>query len=194
LPEDMIRIQEVIWRLRPDVIVETGVAHGGSLIFYASLFEAMGHGRAIGVDIEIRDHNRIAIEAHPLAGRITLIQGSSTASDTLAAVQDRIAPDERVLVVLDSNHSRAHVETELDLYAPLVSSGSYIVACDGIMAQLAGAPRSAPDWASNNPVAAVDAFLTRSPDFVLEEPGFPFNEGLVRNRVTYWPKSFLKRR
>ena len=86
LPEDMIRIQEVIWRLRPDVIVETGVAHGGSLIFYASLFEAVGHGRAIGVDIDIRDHNRIAIEAHPLAGRVTLIQGSSTAPDTLAAV------------------------------------------------------------------------------------------------------------
>ena len=82
-----------------------------------------------------------------------------------------------MLVVLDSNHSRAHVEAELDLYAPLVSPGSYIVACDGIMAQLAGAPRTAPDWAWNNPIAAVDAFLARNPDFVLEEPGFPFNEG-----------------
>ncbi len=123
-----------------------------------------------------------------------MIQGSSTAPDTLAAVQDRITPDERVLVVLDSNHSRAHVETELDLYAPLVSSGSYIVACDGIMAQLAGAPRSEPDWAWNNPIAAVDSFLARNSDFVLEEPGFPFNEGRVRNRVTYWPRSFLKRR
>jgi cephalosporin hydroxylase len=194
LPEDMIRFQEVIWRLRPDVIVETGVAHGGSLIFYASLFEAMGHGRVIGVDIEIRDHNRIAIEAHPLARRITLIQGGSTTPDTLATVHDSIAPDERVLVVLDSNHSRAHVEAELDLYAPLVTSGSYIVACDGIMAQLAGAPRSAPDWAWNNPIAAVEAFLVHNRDFVPEEPGFPFNEGRVRNRVTYWPKSFLKRR
>jgi len=194
LPEDMIRIQEVIWRLRPDVIVETGVAHGGSLIFYASLFEAMGHGRAIGVDIDIREHNRTAIQAHPLAARITLIHGNSTAPGTLAAVRHSIAPGERVLVVLDSNHCSAHVGAELDLYAPLVSPGSYIVACDGIMAELAGAPRTAPDWAWNNPVTAVESFLTRNQDFVLEEPGFPFNEGAVRKRVTYWPKSFLKRR
>ena len=184
----------MIWRLRPAVIVETGVAHGGSLIFYASLFEAMGHGRVIGVDIDIRRHNRIAIEAHPLAARITLIQGSSSAPGTLAAVRHNIALDESVLVVLDSNHCRSHVEAELDLYASLVSPGSYIVACDGIMARLAGAPRTAPDWTWNNPVTAVKAFLARNPDFVLEEPGFPFNEGAVRNRVTYWPNSFLKRR
>jgi cephalosporin hydroxylase len=194
LPEDMIRIQEVIWRVRPDVIVETGVAHGGSLVFYASLFEAMDHGRVIGIDIEIRRHNRIAIEAHQLASRITLIQGSSAAPGTLAAVRHGIAPGESVLVVLDSNHSRAHVAAELDLFAPLVTPGSYIVACDGIMAQLAGAPRTAPDWTWNNPVTAVDAFLAHNPDFVLEEPGFPFNEGAVRSRVTYWPKCFLKRR
>jgi cephalosporin hydroxylase len=194
LPEDMIRIQEVVWHLRPDVIVETGVAHGGSLIFYASLFEAMGHGRAIGVDIDIRRHNRTAIEAHPLAARITLVEGSSTSPGTLATVRHSIAPGESVLVVLDSNHSRAHVEAELDLYAPLVSHGSYIVACDGIMAQLAGAPRTAPDWTWNNPVAAVDAFLARNADFVMEEPGFAFNEGSVRHRVTYWPKCFLRRR
>ena len=194
LPEDMVRIQEVIWHLRPDVVVETGVAHGGSLVFYASLFEAMGHGRAIGVDIDIRSHNRAAIEAHPLAARIKLIEGSSTAPGTLAAVRHSIGPVETVLVMLDSNHSRAHVEAELDLYAPLVSRGSYIVACDGIMANLAGAPRTAPDWTWNNPIAAVESFLTRNQDFVLEEPHFPFNEGNVRSRVTYWPKSFLKRR
>ena len=123
LPEDMIRIQEVIWRVRPDVIVETGVAHGGSLVFYASLFEAMDHGRVIGIDIEIRRHNRIAIEAHPLASRITLIQGSSAAPGTLAAVRHGIAPGESVLVVLDSNHSRAHVEAELDLYRALGHAG-----------------------------------------------------------------------
>jgi cephalosporin hydroxylase len=163
-------------------------------VFYASLFEAMDHGRVIGIDIEIRRHNRIAIEAHPLASRITLIQGSSAAPGTLAAVRHGIAPGESVLVVLDSNHSRAHVAAELDLFAPLVTPGSYIVACDGIMAQLAGAPRTAPDWTWNNPVAAVDAFLAHNPDFVLEEPGFPFNEGAVRSRVTYWPKCFLKRR
>ena len=194
LPEDMIRIQEVIWHLRPDVVVETGVAHGGSLIFYASLFEVMGHGRVIGIDVDIREHNRTAIEAHPLAARVTLVEGSSTALGTLAAVRHSLGPTETVLVILDSNHSRAHVEAELDLYAPFVSRGSYIVACDGIMAQLAGAPRSAPDWTWNNPLAAADAFLARNPDFVREEPAFPFNEGTVRNRVTYWPKSFLRRR
>lgn len=193
LPDDMIRIQEVIWRVRPDVIVETGVAHGGSLVFYASLFEAMGHGRVIGVDIDIREHNRAAIEAHPLSPRIQLIQGSSTSPCTVSTVRQRIAPDESVLVLLDSNHSRAHVEAELDNYAPMVSPGSYIVACDGIMAQLAGAPRTAPDWTWNNPIAAVEAFLARNPNFVLDEPGFPFNEGLVRQRVTYWPKAFVRR-
>lgn len=193
LPEDMIRIQEVIWRIRPDVIVETGVAHGGSLIFYASLFEAMGHGHVIGVDIDIREHNRAAIEAHPLSHRIELIQGSSTSPCTVSAVRHRVTPDESVLVVLDSDHSRAHVEAELDHYAPMVSPGSYIVACDGIMAQLAGAPRTAPDWTWNNPTAAVEAFLARNPNFVLDEPGFPFNEGIVRQRVTYWPKAFVRR-
>jgi len=194
LPEDMIRIQEVIWRVRPDVIVETGVAHGGSLIFYASLFEAMGHGRVIGIDIDIRAHNRTAIEAHRMAKRITLVEGSSTAPGTLAAVHHHIAPDDRVMVVLDSNHSCSHVAAELDLYAPLVSPGCYIVACDGIMAQVVGAPRTAPDWTWNNPITAVDAFLLRNPDFVLDEPGFAFNEGAVRNHVTYWPKSYLRRR
>ena len=193
LPDDMIRIQEAIWRVRPDVIVETGVAHGGSLVFYASLFEAMGHGRVIGVDIDLREHNRAAIEAHPLSPRIQLIQGSSTSPCTVSTVRQRIAPDESVLVLLDSNHSRAHVEAELDNYAPMVSPGSYIVACDGIMAQLAGAPRTAPDWTWNNPIAAVEAFLARNPNFVLDEPGFPFNEGLVRQRVTYWPKAFVRR-
>ena len=193
LPEDMIRIQEIIWRLRPDVIVETGVAHGGSLVFYSSLFAAMGHGRVIGIDVEVRPHNRAAIEAHPLASYIALIEGSSTDPATVAAVHAALAPGEQALVILDANHSRAHVEAELDLYAPLVPVGGYIVACDGIMANLAGAPRSAPDWGWNNPLGAVDAFLARHPEFVLEEPAFPFNEGKVRQRVTYWPKAFLRR-
>jgi len=193
LPEDMIRIQELIWRLQPDVIVETGVAHGGSLVFYASLFAAMQRGRVIGVDIEIRPHNRTAIEAHPMASRITLVEGSSIAPATVAVVCAQIKPGETVLVILDSNHSRDHVAAELELYAPLVSAESYIVACDGIMAQVAGAPRTAPDWTWNNPLSAVEDFLSGTTEFVLEEPGFAFNEGRVRDRVTYWPKCFLKR-
>ena len=193
LPEDIVCIQEVIWHLKPDLIIETGVAHGGSLMLYASLFEAMGHGRVVGVDVDIRRHNRTAIEAHALARRITLIEGSSTDADTLDRVRRCVQPDDAVLVILDANHSRAHVEGELDRYAPLVSVGSYIVACDGIMAQLKGAPRTAPDWSWNNPLTAVEAFLARNPDFALDEPAFPFNEGSVRRRVTYWPNGFLRR-
>jgi len=193
LPEDMLRIQEVIWRVRPDVVIETGVAHGGSLVFYASLFAAMGHGRVIGVDIDIRPHNRAAIEAHRLADRIILLEASSTDRDTVAVVHCAMHAGETALVILDSNHSRDHVAAELQAYAPLVAPGSYIVACDGIMAQVAGAPRTAPDWDWNNPLSAIDAFLSHHPEFVQEEPEFPFNEGKVRRRVTYWPRAFLRR-
>lgn len=193
LPEDMIRIQEVIWRVRPDVVVETGIAHGGSLVFYASLFAAMGTGRVIGVDIDIRQHNRAAIEAHRLAGHITLIEGSSIDPATVATVRETIRDDETVLTILDSNHRRMHVEAELEAYAPMVTPGSYIVACDGIMAQVAGAPRTAADWTWDNPLTAIEGFLSRHPEFAPEEPAFPFNEGSVRSRVTYWPRGFLRR-
>src|SRR5580704_15164991 len=130
LPEDMVRTQELIWNLRPDVIVETGVAHGGSLVFYASLFEAMGHGRVVGVDVEIRPHNRAALEAHPLFHRIALVEGSSTSPAVVTRVKSLIKPEDRVLVLLDSNHTKNHVAAELEVYSPLVSVGSYIVAMD----------------------------------------------------------------
>jgi cephalosporin hydroxylase len=193
LPEDMIRIQEIIWRVRPDVIVETGVAHGGSLVFYASLLAAMGKGRVIGIDVDIRKPNRLAIEQHPMAPRIMLIEGSSIDLATGMAVRTAIDPAETVLVILDSNHSHAHVDQELEMYAPLVSKDSYIVACDGIMAQVAGAPRTNIDWTWNNPLTAIETFLARNPDFRQEEPEFPFNEGHVRRRVTYWPSCYLRR-
>src|SRR5262245_11749369 len=128
LPEDIIRIQEVIYRLKPDVIIETGVAHGGSLALYASLCKVMGQGRVIGIDVEIRKHNRNAIEAHELASLIELIEGDSVAPATVDQVKANIKPDESVLVILDSCHSRAHVLAELTQYAPLVTPGSYIVA------------------------------------------------------------------
>jgi cephalosporin hydroxylase len=193
LPEDVVRIQELIWRLQPELIIETGVAHGGSLIFYASLFEAMRKGRVIGIDVEIRAHNRAAIEAHPLAARITLIEGNSVAPSIVEALRAQVRRGETVLVVLDSNHSLEHVAAELSAYSPMVSAGSYVVACDGIMKQVAGAPRTAPDWTWNNPLSAVDNFLAGTSEFVREEPPFAFNEGRVRDRVTYWPKCFLKR-
>ncbi len=193
LPEDMVRLQELIWRLRPDVIVETGVAHGGSLVFYASLFEAMGNGRVIGIDIEIRPHNRAALEAHPLVHRITLVEGSSTAPEVVAKVKSLVTPADKVLVLLDSKHTKDHVAAELDLYSPLVSLGSYIVAMDGIMGEVAGAPRTSPDWTSNNPAEAAREFAANNPGFVVEEPAFAFNEGAVGGWVTYWPGGFLLR-
>ncbi len=193
LPEDIVRIQEVIHTLRPDVIIETGVAHGGSLIFYSSLCKAMDHGRVIGIDIEIRPHNRQAIEAHPLFDRIQLIEGSSVDPRIVDQVRGQVTPGETVLVLLDSCHTREHVLQELEAYAPLVSPGSYIVATDGIMQDLVGAPRSQPDWNTNNPQQAARDFLARHPEFALEEPPFPFNEGQITERVTYWPSAYLKR-
>jgi cephalosporin hydroxylase len=193
LPEDMIRIQEVIYRIRPSVIIETGVAHGGSLIFYASLLEAMGSGRIIGIDVDIRSHNRRAIERHELAHRIDLIEGSSIDAHVLNAVNAMISREDIVLVMLDSNHTRDHVLAELRAYGPMVTPGSYIVAADGIMAQLKGAPRTQSDWTWNNPKAAAQLFTDLDSRFVIEEPGFNFNEGQITERVTYWPGAFVKR-
>ena len=193
LPEDMLRIQEVIYRVKPDVLIETGIAHGGSLVFYASLFKAMGKGRVVGVDIEIRPHNRQAIEAHEMFDRISMIEGSSIDVTIVGQVRDNIKADERGLVILDSNHSRAHVLSELRSYSEFVAVDSYIVACDGIMQEVVGAPRTDPAWITDNPQSAIKDFLSECDDFVLEEPAFPFNEGQITERVTYWPNAFLRR-
>lgn len=193
LPEDMVRIQEVIHRVKPDVIVETGVAHGGSLVYYASLCKATDRGRVVGVDIEIRKHNREAIEAHPLASYIALVEGSSTDPATVAKVRNLIRPGERVLVLLDSCHTKAHVRAELDAYAPLVGPGSYLVATDGIMSQVAGRPGSKPGWEWDNPSEAAREFAETNPAFTLEEPGFLFNEGKIEHHVTHWPSAYLRR-
>ena len=193
LPEDLIRLQEVIYGVRPDVIVETGVAHGGSAVFYASLLKAIGRGRVIGVDVEIRPHNRQAIESHELCSLITLVEGDSTAPAVVDRVRSLVAPGERVMVLLDSGHTKRHVLAELEAYAPLVSPGSYAVVADGIMEDLVGASRSQPDWATNNPKAAVEAFARSHPEFAWEEPPFAFNEGSVSERVTYWKNGYLRR-
>jgi cephalosporin hydroxylase len=195
LPADMLRIQEVIYAVRPTVIIETGVAHGGSLIFYASLFKAMGvDGRVIGIDIEVRPHNRQAIEQHELFSYITLLEGSSTATAIVDRARGLVGPADRVMVVLDSNHSKAHVRAELEAYGPIVSPGSYIVATDGIMHWLGNAPRTKPDWSWNNPRDAALAFLKTHPEFELAVPIPPFNEGAVTEPVTYWPQAWLRRR
>ena len=193
LPEDMIRMQEAIFAVQPDVIIETGVAHGGSLIFYSSLCKAMEKGRAIGIDIEIRAHNRAAIEAHPLSDRITLIEGSSTAPEIVAQVKSLVRPGETVLVILDSNHSYVHVHDELEAYAGLVTVGSYIVATDGIMYDLADLPRGTPGWATDNPTFAARDFAAQHPEFVIEQPAWPFNESELQHNITHWPGAWLKR-
>jgi cephalosporin hydroxylase len=193
LPEDLLRIQEVIHRLQPDVIIETGVAHGGSLIFYASLFEAMGKGRVVGVDIDIRAHNRKAIEAHRLAPRITLVECDSTDSAAFEQVSRCVKPGDTVLVMLDSNHSRDHVLAECRLYAPLVSVGSYIIASDGIMSDLADVPGGDASWATDNPTEAARDFAAERGDFVIETPSFDFNESDLERPITYWPGAYLRR-
>jgi cephalosporin hydroxylase len=193
LPEDMIRYQEVVTRLQPDVIVETGVAHGGSAVFSASLCRLMGRGRVIAVDIDIREHNRRRLDAHPLRDLITLVEGSSTSASVLATVRAAIRPGESVLVVLDSNHSKAHVAAEFEAYAALVSPGSYIVATDGLMRDLTDVPRGEATWASDNPAEAALEFASRHPQFVIEQPLWPFNESALTRNVTHWPHAWLKR-
>jgi cephalosporin hydroxylase len=193
LPEDVLRIQEVIYRIRPDYIVETGVAHGGSLVFYASLFEAMGHGRVIGVDIEIRPHNRKAIEEHEMFRRIELIEGSSTAPEIVAEVKSRIPKGSKVLVILDSNHTRAHVLAELEAYHDLVMPGSYIVATDGVMSEVADTPRGTPGWIDDNPTQAARDFAAKHPEFTIEQPVWLFNESELGKNITHWPGAYLRR-
>ena len=193
LPEDLIRIQELIFEIKPDVIIETGIAHGGSLIFYAHLLSVIGKGKVIGIDIDIREHNRVEIEKHKLYSFIKLIEGSSIALETINQIKPLISPKAKVLVILDSNHSKEHVAKELELYSKFVSKDSYIIACDGIMQNLGGAPRSEDDWDWNNPISAINDFVSDNKDFAIIEPKFPFNEGKIKERVTYWPNAYIKR-
>jgi cephalosporin hydroxylase len=193
LPEDIIRLQEIIYKVKPDVIVETGVAHGGSLIFYASLCKAMGKGKVIGVDIEIREHNRKEIQNHDLYKYITLIEGSSIDSKIVTEVKSHISSTDVVLVFLDSNHTKSHVLEELNAYSPLVTKGSYIVAMDGIMEEVVGAPRTNSDWTWNNPRQAALEFVKLNQDFEIDTPNFVFNESKTTNHITYFPSGYIKR-
>ncbi len=193
LPEDMVRMQEVIYTIRPDVIVETGVAHGGSLIYYAALCKLTGRGRVIGVDIEIKPRNRKEIEDHELASYITLIEGNSVDPEVVNRVKKLIKPSDRVLVVLDSCHTKKHVMAELVAYSSLVSKGSYLVAADGVMKDLCDLPSGRPEWASDNPLAAISEFTKKYLAFKIERPRWIFNESGLDNNITYWPSAWLKR-
>jgi cephalosporin hydroxylase len=163
-PQDMLAMQEIVWSVRPDLIIETGIAHGGSLLYYASLLELAGHGEVLGVDVEIRPHNRQAIEAHPMSRRVKMIEGSSIDEGTVAQVH-AAARGRRAIVVLDSNHSHAHVLAELRAYAPLVCEGGYCVVMDTLIEDMPASFFSAEQrWGiGDNPKTAVAEFL-RSDD------------------------------
>ena len=192
LPEDLIRLQELIFMHKPKNIIETGIAHGGGLIFYSSILKLIQKKfSVIGVDIEIRKKNREALEKHFLYNSLTLIEGSSISKDVFKKVKNNILPNEKCLVILDSNHSKNHVLNELQLYSDLMPSGSIFVVADGIMSSVVGAPRTNTDWSWNNPLAAIEEFLSEDKTFERYEFKFPFNEGLVNDRVTYWPNAFL---
>jgi len=194
IPDDILRIQEVIYQIKPDVIIETGVAHGGSLILYASLFKAMGRGRVIGVDIEIRPHNRKAIESHEMSPLITLVEGDSVSPETVKRAKAFIEPGDKVLVILDSCHTKAHVAAELEAYCDLVTPGSYIVATDGCMKDLYDVPNGKPEWKNDHPTAAAAEFAVRHPEFLLGDPAWPFNESTLKHNVTHWPGAYLRRK
>jgi cephalosporin hydroxylase len=185
-PTDIVAVQELLWRIRPDLVIETGIAHGGSLILSASILELIGKGKVVGVDIEIRAHNRTAIEAHPLKHRIELIEGSSIADTTMAAVRRAAADSKTVLVFLDSNHSEAHVLRELELYGELVTPGSYMVAHDGAQAWVWDIPRGKAEWKEDHPLKAIHAFLARHPEFVID-PHW------TRYGITSSPEGWLKK-
>jgi cephalosporin hydroxylase len=176
LPQDILAMQELIWTVQPDLIIETGIAHGGSIIFSASMLElnaACGgpaDSKVLAVDIDIRAHNRAAIEAHPLSRRIIMIEGSSIAHDVVEQVRAGTAGRKRVLVCLDSNHTHDHVLAELEAYAPLVSAGSYCVVFDTLIEDMpAGMFPDRPWGPGNNPKTAVHAYLKDHPEFEIDK-------------------------
>jgi cephalosporin hydroxylase len=187
-PQDIIAMQEIIWRVKPDLIIETGIAHGGSLIFYASMLELLGgDGHVVGIDIDIRKHNRVEIEKHPMFKRITMIEGSSTDEKIVEELR-QMAGGKRVLVCLDSNHTHEHVLRELELYAPLVSVGSYCVVFDTIIEDMPKGTYSDRPWdVGNNPKTAVQEYLKEHGEFVVD--------GEMENKllITVAPGGYLKR-
>jgi cephalosporin hydroxylase len=170
-PQDMIAMQEIIWRVKPDIIIETGIAHGGSLIFYASMLELLGGGgQVLGIDIDIREHNRQAIEEHPMHKRITMMQGSSIDEKVIVDVRAFAQGRKCVLVTLDSNHTHEHVLAELQSYAPLVTEGSYLVVFDTIVEEMPEGFYPDRPWAKgNNPRTAVWEYLKTTDRFEIDK-------------------------
>jgi cephalosporin hydroxylase len=187
-PQDMIAMQELIWEIKPDLIIETGVAHGGSIIFYASLLELLGKGEIIGIDIDIREHNRMAIESHPMSKRVKLIQGSSISDEVLSEVKKHVKGKTNILVCLDSNHTHQHVLRELELYSQFVSLNSYLVVFDTIVQDLPPELIIDRPWTKgNNPKSAVWEFLKSHNEFNIDHS--------IDNKVmiSVAPEGYLKR-
>ncbi|MBL7700267.1 MAG: cephalosporin hydroxylase family protein [Chitinophagaceae bacterium] len=187
-PQDMIAMQEIIWNVKPDLVIETGIAHGGSLIYYASLLELIGKGEVLGVDIDIREHNRKEIETHPMFKRIKMLQGSSVDSKLVDEVRKIADGKETVLVCLDSNHTHHHVLDELIFYSPFVTAGSYLVVFDTIVENLPDNYLPGRAWArGDNPMTAVHEFLRSHPEFIIDKD--------IDNKllISVAPQGYLKR-
>jgi cephalosporin hydroxylase len=169
-PQDVFALQEILWDVKPDLVIETGIAHGGSLVFYASMLEMLGEGgRVLGVDVDIRSHNRAAIEAHPMSKRIEMIEGSSVDPRIIEAVRRRAAQSSSVLVVLDSSHTHAHVLAELEAYEALVRPGGYIVVLDTVVEDMRADDFPNRPWGpGNSPKTAVHEFLQHNTRFEVD--------------------------
>jgi cephalosporin hydroxylase len=183
----MIAMQELIWDIKPDLIIETGIAHGGSLIYYASIMELIGKGEIIGIDIDIREHNKKEIEAHPMFKRIKMIQGSAIDPEIVAKAASYIKPGMTVMVCLDSNHTHDHVLEELKLYAPLVTLGSYCVVFDTIVEDMPKGMYDRPWDIGNNPKTAVFEYLKTDDTFEINKE--------IDNRllISVAPSGYLKK-
>ncbi|MDD5273645.1 MAG: cephalosporin hydroxylase family protein [Methylovulum sp.] len=192
-PQDMIAMQEIIWEVKPDLIIETGIAHGGSLIFSAAMLELVAactgnEGEVLGIDIDIRSHNRKAIEAHPMFKRITMIEGSSIAPEVAAQVVKKAKGKKSILVCLDSNHTHEHVLAELEIYAPLATTGSYCVVFDTVVEDMPKELSGQRPWGpGNNPKTAVWEYLKTHPEFEIDKG--------IQNKllITVAPDGYLKR-
>lgn len=188
MPPDVVAMQEIIWATRPQIIIETGIARGGSVILSSSILQLIGDGEVIAVDIDIRAHNRRAIEEHPLAHRIHMIEGSSIDSSIVDQVRSRAAEAERVMVVLDSNHTHDHVLAELEAYGPLVTAGQYLVVADTIVEHIPVQDHRPRPWGpGNNPHTALVEYAHTHPEF---EPDQYLNAKLL---MTSSPGGYLRR-
>ena len=187
LPQDIIAMQELIWQVKPDLIIETGIAHGGSLIFSASMLELIGKGEVLGIDIDIREHNRIEIEKHPMFKRINMIEGSSTSEEVLNEVKSYAKGKKCILVILDSMHTYDHVLKELELYSEFVTKGSYLVVFDTVIEDMPDDFFEDRPWGKkNNPKIAVWEFLKNNDRFVIDKD--------IENKllITVAPDGYLK--